>query len=40
MQSRQGEPPGALKYFEKAIARAHAEFTRPLPVVKIIPVKR
>jgi hypothetical protein len=37
MQGRQGDPPSTLKYFEKAIARAHAELTRVLPVVTIQP---
>src|ERR1700682_1706043 len=37
MQSRAGDPPGTLKYFEKAIARAHAELTRVLPKVEIKP---
>jgi hypothetical protein len=37
MQSRGGDPPGTLKYFEKAIARSHAELTRVLPVVNIAP---
>jgi uncharacterized protein YdaU (DUF1376 family) len=36
MQNRGGDPPGTLKYFEKAIARAHAELTRVLPVVNIV----
>jgi len=35
MQSRNGDPPGTLKYFEKAIARAHAELTPNLPTVEI-----
>jgi hypothetical protein len=34
MQSRNGDPPGTLKYFEKAIARAHAELTPSLPTVE------
>lgn len=34
MQNRKQDPPGTLKYFEKAIARAHAEMTRPLPIVE------
>jgi hypothetical protein len=34
MQSRNGDPPGTLKYFEKAIARAHAELTPSLPTVQ------
>jgi hypothetical protein len=34
MQSRNGDPPGTLKYFEKAIARAHAELTPNLPTVE------
>ena len=33
MQSRGGDPPSTLKYFEKAIARAHAELTAPVPIV-------
>jgi hypothetical protein len=37
MQNRGGDPPGTLKYFEKAIARAHAELTRVLPVVELKP---
>jgi hypothetical protein len=28
MQSRGGNPPNTSKYFEKAIAQAHAELTR------------
>jgi hypothetical protein len=35
MRSRNGVPPKTLKYFEKAIARAHADFTRVLPVATI-----
>lgn len=35
MQSRKGDPPTTLKYFEKAIARAHAELTPALPTVQI-----
>ena len=35
MANRNGEPPGTLKYFEKAIARTHAENSRPLPVATI-----
>lgn len=34
MQNRKQDPPGTLKYFEKAIARTHAEMTRPLPIVE------
>jgi hypothetical protein len=34
MQSRNGDPPGTLKYFEKAIARAHAELSPSLPTVE------
>jgi uncharacterized protein YdaU (DUF1376 family) len=37
MQSKAGDPPSTLKYFEKAIARAHAELTRKLPVVNLKP---
>lgn len=37
MRSRGGRPPETIRYFEKAIAQAHAEFTRPLPVVVIQP---
>jgi uncharacterized protein YdaU (DUF1376 family) len=37
MHSKAGDPPSTLKYFEKAIARAHAELTRKLPVVNIQP---
>jgi hypothetical protein len=36
MSGRVGDPPGTLKYFEKAIARSHAELTRVLPVVNIV----
>jgi hypothetical protein len=35
MQNRPGDPPSTLKYFEKAIARAHAELTPKLPMVEI-----
>lgn len=35
MNSRNGDPPTTLKYFEKAIARAHAELTPSLPTVQI-----
>lgn len=35
MQSRNGDPPTTLKYFEKAIARAHAELMPSLPTVQI-----
>lgn len=35
MLRKRGDPPSTLKYFEKAIARAHAEFTRPLPIAII-----
>jgi uncharacterized protein YdaU (DUF1376 family) len=35
MLRKRGDPPSTLRYFEKAIARAHAEFTRPLPVAVI-----
>jgi hypothetical protein len=35
MSNRSGDPPSTLKYFEKAIARAHAELTPKLPVVQI-----
>lgn len=31
MAGREGDPPCSLKYFEKPIARAHAELTRDLP---------
>lgn len=31
MAGRKGDPPGSLKYFEKPIARAHAELRRDLP---------
>lgn len=37
MANKQGDPPSTLKYFEKAIARVHAEMTRELPVVKLVP---
>lgn len=38
MQSRGRDgPPGTLKYFEKAIARAHADLTRDVPKVEIGP---
>jgi hypothetical protein len=37
MLSRNGDPPGTLKYFEKAIARAHAELTAPVPVADLKP---
>jgi hypothetical protein len=37
MVSRAGDPPSTIKYFEKAIARAHAELSRPLPVVTLQP---
>lgn len=37
MANKQGDPPSTLKYFEKAIARCHAEMTRELPVVKLVP---
>jgi hypothetical protein len=37
MLSRNGDPPGALKYFEKAIARAHAELTAPVPIANLKP---
>lgn len=37
MANRGGDPPGTLKYFEKAIARQHAENSRPLPVATIRP---
>jgi 5-methylcytosine-specific restriction endonuclease McrA len=35
MKSRNGLAPSTLNYFEKAIARAHAELTRALPKVEI-----
>lgn len=35
MQSRNGEAPSTLKYFEKAIARAHAELTAPVPKAEL-----
>lgn len=35
MQGRKGDPPGTLNYFEKAIARLHAEASRPLPKVEL-----
>lgn len=35
MQNRKQDPPNTLKYFEKAIARTHAEMSRPLPIVEI-----
>jgi hypothetical protein len=37
MLSRNGDPPGTLKYFEKAIARAHADLTAPVPVTNLKP---
>ena len=36
MQHRKGDPPSTLKYFEKAIARQHAELTRVLPKVELV----
>jgi uncharacterized protein YdaU (DUF1376 family) len=39
MQSRNGEAPSNLKYFEKAIARAHAELTAPVPVAELRPAE-
>jgi hypothetical protein len=33
MEARGRDPPGTLKYFEKAILRAQAELTRPPPIV-------
>jgi hypothetical protein len=36
MQHRKGDPPSTLRYFEKAIARQHAELSRQMPVVNII----
>jgi hypothetical protein len=33
MHSRKGDPPSTLRYFERAIARAHAEFTAGVPTV-------
>lgn len=35
MRTRSGVPPKSLKYFEKAIARTHADFTRVLPMAKV-----
>jgi uncharacterized protein YdaU (DUF1376 family) len=35
MTSRNGDPPSTLKYFEKAIARAHAELTAHVPVAVV-----
>jgi uncharacterized protein YdaU (DUF1376 family) len=37
MQSRNGDAPGSLKYFEKAIARAHAQLTAPVPKAVVQP---
>jgi hypothetical protein len=38
VQSRAGEPPGTSKYFEWAIARAHAELTRaPIAALRLLP---
>lgn len=34
VMSRRTEPPGALRYFEKAIAQAHADADRPLPTAQ------
>jgi hypothetical protein len=36
MLSRGSDPPGTLRYFEKAIARQHAELTRALPKVELV----
>lgn len=35
VMSKRADAPSALRYFEKAIAAAHAEFDRPLPVAVI-----
>lgn len=40
MQNRKHDPPSTLKYFEKAIARTHAEMSRPLPVAIIQPQEK
>lgn len=37
MARRPNDPPGSLKYFENAIARAFAESKRPLPVATVAP---
>lgn len=39
MKSRRGDPPSTFRYFENAIARAHAEFTRDLPKVEFKPAE-
>jgi hypothetical protein len=41
MQSRGSQgPPSTLRYFEKAIARAHAQLTAPVPVAEASPAPR
>lgn len=39
MARRAGDPPTTMKYFENAIAREHAELSRPLPVATLAPPK-
>jgi hypothetical protein len=39
MATRRNDPPNNLNYFEKPIARAHAEQSRPLPIVAVSPVE-
>lgn len=34
--SKRDGPPGSINYFEKAIARAHADAAAPLPIVKVV----
>jgi hypothetical protein len=39
MASRSNNPPNNLNYFEKPIARAHAEQSRPMPMVTVPPTE-
>lgn len=37
MAKKRDGPPGSVQYFEKAIAKAHAQTAKPLPKVNVIP---